>query len=142
MTPNKTVVFIEALERKVDSMGWSKRTKQITTFTNRDGVAIDIIKNYAQTDMATLKTVCARFCKAGEADTATRARQKNNMMSMCVANSLSLTAKVQLLTYRNKYIFDGVELVAIQLVMLWGGGVQRLSCHLCCIMVGSLSPPT
>jgi hypothetical protein len=31
------------------------------------------------------------------------------MMSMCLANSLSLTVKVQLLTYKNEYIFDGVE---------------------------------
>jgi hypothetical protein len=109
MIPNKTVVFIETLERKADSMGWSKGTKQITTFTNRDGVAIDIIKNYGQINMATIKTVRERFCKAGEADAATQARQNNKMMSMCLANSLSLTAKVQLLTYRNEYIFDGVE---------------------------------
>ena len=34
MTPNETVVFIEALERKAESMGWSKGTKQITKFTN------------------------------------------------------------------------------------------------------------
>ena len=39
MTPDKTVIFIEALKCKADSMGWSKGTKQITTFTNRDGVA-------------------------------------------------------------------------------------------------------
>ena len=109
MTPNETVVFIEALKRKADSMGWSKGTKQITKFTNRDGVDIDIIKNYGQIDMATLKTACERFCKVGEADSATRARQNNKMMSMCLANSLSLTAKVQLLTYKNEYIFDGVE---------------------------------
>jgi len=109
MTPNETVVFIEALERKADSMGWSKGTKQITKFTNRDGVDIDIIKNYGQIDMATLKTACERFCKAGEADSTTRARQNNKMMSMCLANSLSLSAKVQLLTYKNEYIFDGVE---------------------------------
>ena len=109
MTPNETVVFIEALERKADSMGWSKGTKQITKFTNRAGVNIDIIKNYGQIDMATLKTACERFCKAGEADSTTRARQNNKMMSMCLANSLSLSAKVQLLTYKNEYIFDGVE---------------------------------
>jgi hypothetical protein len=109
MMPNKTVVFIEALERKADSMGWSKRTKQITKFNNRDGVDIDIIKNYGQIDMATLKTACERFCKVGEADSATQARQNNKMMSMCLANSLSLTAKVQLLTYKNEYIFDGIE---------------------------------
>jgi hypothetical protein len=58
MTPDETVVFIEALERKADSMGWSKGTKQITKFTNRDGVDVDIIKNYGQIDMATLKTAC------------------------------------------------------------------------------------
>jgi len=34
MMPNETVVFIEALKRKADSMGWSKGTKQITKFTN------------------------------------------------------------------------------------------------------------
>ncbi len=28
---------------------------------------------------------------------------------MCLANSLSLSAKVQLLTYKNEYIFDGVK---------------------------------
>ena len=52
-------------------MGWSKGTKQITKFTNQDGVDINIIKNYGQIDMATLKTACERFCKAGEADSAT-----------------------------------------------------------------------
>jgi hypothetical protein len=105
----QTIVFIEALKRKADSMGWSKGTKQITKFTNRDGADVDIIKNYGQIDIATLKTVCERFCKAGEADSTTQARQNNKMMSMCLANSLSLSAKVQLLTYKNEYIFDGVE---------------------------------
>ena len=57
MTPNETVVFIEAFERKADSMGWSKVTKQITTFTNCEGVSINIIKNYGQIDMTKLKTV-------------------------------------------------------------------------------------
>jgi hypothetical protein len=104
MTPNETVVFIEALERKADSMGWSKGTKQITKLINQDGVNIDIIKNYDQINMATLKTACEQFCKAGEADSATRARQNNKMMSMCLANSLSLTAKIQLLTYLQELV--------------------------------------
>jgi len=59
--------------------------------------------------MATLKTVGEQFCKAGEADSTTQVRQNSKMMSMCLANSLSLSAKVQLLTYKNEYIFDGVE---------------------------------
>ncbi len=94
MTANKTVVFIEAFECKADSMGWIKGTKQIPTFTNREGVSINIIKNYGQINMVTLKTVCERFCKVGEADAKTRARQSNKMMSMCLSNSLSLAAKV------------------------------------------------
>ena len=113
MVPNETVVFVKALECKADSMCWSKGTKQITTFTNCDGVTIDIIKNYGQINMATLKTGCERFCKTGEADSANGARQKNKMMSMCLANSLSLTANVQLLTYCNEYIFDGIQYTPI-----------------------------
>jgi hypothetical protein len=46
MITNKTVVFVEALQRHADSMGWTKGTKQITAFTNRDGKSINIIKNY------------------------------------------------------------------------------------------------
>ena len=45
MIPNKTVVFVEAFQRQANAMGWTKGTKQITTFTNRDGKSIDIIKN-------------------------------------------------------------------------------------------------
>ena len=52
MTPNKTVVFDEAFQRKANSMSWSKGTKQITTFTNHEGNFIGIIKNYGQIDIA------------------------------------------------------------------------------------------
>jgi hypothetical protein len=45
VTPNKTVVFVEAFEGKAKSMGWSTGTKQITTFANSSGISIDIIKN-------------------------------------------------------------------------------------------------
>jgi hypothetical protein len=53
MTPNKTVVFVEAFKQKAKSMGWSTGTKQITTFVNSSGVSIDIIKNYGQIDLVT-----------------------------------------------------------------------------------------
>jgi hypothetical protein len=46
MTPGETVVFVEAFQRHADSMGWTKGTKQITTFTNCDGKSVDIIKSY------------------------------------------------------------------------------------------------
>jgi hypothetical protein len=109
MTPGKTVVFVEAFQRHADSMGWTKGTKQITTFTNCDGKSIDIIKNYGQINKATLKTACEQFCKAGEADSQTHAKQNNTMMSNCLSNLLSMEAKVRLVTYRKDYTFDGVE---------------------------------
>ena len=109
MTANDTFVFVEAFERKAKLMGWSTGTKQITTFNNCDGVSIGIIKNYGQIDLATLKTACERFCKTGEADAQSSAKQNNTMIANCLSKSLSLTAKVQLLTYRNEYTFDGVE---------------------------------
>ncbi len=59
--------------------------------------------------MVTLKTVCERFCKVGEVDAESRAKQNNTMMVNCLANLLSLAAKVRLLTYRKEYTFDGVE---------------------------------
>jgi hypothetical protein len=65
MIHNKTVLFVEAFQRHADAMGWTKGTKQITTFTNCDGKSIDIIKNYGQIDKAMLKTACEQFCKAG-----------------------------------------------------------------------------
>ncbi len=93
MIPNKTVVFIEAFQRHANAMGWTKGTKQITTFTNCDGKSINIIKNYSQINEATLKTACEQFCKAGEIDSQTCAKQNNTMMSNCLSNSLSMEAK-------------------------------------------------
>jgi hypothetical protein len=109
MTPGKTVIFVKAYQCHADLMGWTKGTKQITTFTNRDGKSIDIIKNYGQINGAMLKTACEQFCKAGEIDSQTRAKQNNTMMSNFLSNLLSMEAKVSLLTYRNDYTFDGVE---------------------------------
>ncbi len=110
MIPNKTVIFVEAFQRHADAMGWTKGTKQITTFTNCDRKSIDIIKNYGQINKATHKTACEQFCKAGEIDSQSCAKQNNTMMSSCLSNSLSIMeAKVRLLTYRNDYTFYGVE---------------------------------
>ncbi len=109
MTPNKTVIYVEAFQRKADSMGWSKGTKQIPTCTNCEGISINNIKNCSQINATTLKTVCEQFCKAGEADAKTRAKKNNRMMSNCLSNSLSMEAKVQLRTYRKDYTFDGIE---------------------------------
>jgi hypothetical protein len=109
MTANQTVVFTEAMLNRATAMGWNKGSKQITTFTNSSGVSVDIIKSYGQIDEATLKTACERFCKAGEVDAESRAKQNNTMMSMCLNKSLTASAKASLLTYRAEYTFDGVE---------------------------------
>jgi hypothetical protein len=108
MIPNETVVFVEAFQCHANAMGWTKVTKQITTFTNRDGLSTNIIKTYGRIDKATLKTACEQFYKAGEIDSQTRAKQNNTMMSNCLSNLLSMEAKVRLLTYQNDYTFNGV----------------------------------
>jgi len=83
MTANQTVAFTEAFLSRATAMGWNKGSKQITTFINSSGVPVDIIKSYGQIDEATLKTACGRFCKAGQPDAESRAKQNNTMMSMC-----------------------------------------------------------
>jgi len=44
ITPNQTVVFVEALTCCTTVMGWNVGSKQITTFTNLSGKNVDIIK--------------------------------------------------------------------------------------------------
>ncbi len=59
MTMAQSVVFVEAFSCKATLMGWNAGARQITSFTNRDGKTIDIIKQYGQIDEATLKQQCA-----------------------------------------------------------------------------------
>jgi hypothetical protein len=73
-TTDQTVVFVKAASCCTTAMGWSKGTKQITTFTNHSGTPVDLIKCYKQINEATLKIACKRFCKAGEADAESRAK--------------------------------------------------------------------
>jgi hypothetical protein len=102
-------VFTEAFLNRATAMEWNKGSKQITTFNNSSGVAVDIIKCYGQIDEAMLKTGCERFCKTGKVDAESRAKQNNTMMSMCLNKLLMATAKASLLTYRAEYTFDDVE---------------------------------
>ncbi len=109
MTPNQTIIFIEAFHRRATTMGWNQGTRQITLFANSAGCLIDIIKSYGQIDKATLKSACERFCKPGGVDSQTRTKQNNTMMSICLAKLLTTDIQARLLTYQNKYTFDGVE---------------------------------
>jgi hypothetical protein len=108
MTIDQTVVFVEA-SCHVIAIGWNKGTKQITPFANYGGTPVDLIKDYRQIDELTLKIACKRFCKAGEADAKSCAKQNNTMMDICLASSLTAKAQARLLTYRNEYTFDCVE---------------------------------
>ncbi len=96
MTAGQTVMFTEAFLNHATAMGWNKGSKQITTFNNSSGVAVDIIKCYGQIDEAMLKTACERFCKTNEVDVESRMKQNNTMMSMCLNKSLTATAKASL----------------------------------------------
>jgi hypothetical protein len=89
MTTDQMVVFVEAVSRRATAIGWIKGTKQITTFANHSGTPVDLIKCYGQINEATLKIACKRFCKAGEVDAKSCAKQNNRMMAICLASSLT-----------------------------------------------------
>jgi hypothetical protein len=109
MTPNQTIIFVEAFHRHATTMGWNQGAMQITLFSNSAECQVDIIKSYGQIDKASLKSECERFCKPGEVYSQTRAKQNNMMMSICLAKSLTADVQARLLTYQNEYMFDGVE---------------------------------
>jgi hypothetical protein len=103
------VTFVEVLQRCSTKMGLNASTKGITSFANRDGNTIDIIKSYGQIDKVTLRTACEWFCKAGKADAKSLARQNNTMMGICLLKLLTAEAQVHLLTYCKDYLIDEVE---------------------------------
>jgi hypothetical protein len=109
MTPDQTVIFVEAFHCLATTMGWNQGAIQITLFANSAGHQVDIIRRNGQIDKATLKSACERFCKSREVHSQTHAKQNNTMMSICLAKSLTADVQARLLTYRNKYSFDRVE---------------------------------
>jgi hypothetical protein len=109
MTPDQTVIFVEAFHRRATTMGWNQGARQITSFANSAGRQINIIKSYGQIDKATLKFACERFCKPGGVDSQTGTKHNNMMMSICLAKLLTTDGQARLLTYWNEYTFDGVE---------------------------------
>jgi hypothetical protein len=103
------MVFVKVVSHCATAMGRNKGTKQVTTFANHGRTLVDLIKCYGQINKATLKIACKRFCKAGEADTESCAKQNNTMMAICFASSLTTDAQARLLTYCNEYTFNVVE---------------------------------
>jgi len=115
MTPDQMVVFfVEALTCRATTLGWNAGSMQITTFANLSGMNVDIIKEYSQIDEVTMKTACERFCKAGEAEATSRAKQNNGMFAVCLGKSLTAEAQARLLTYCNEYTFDGVDYASLK----------------------------
>jgi hypothetical protein len=120
MSINQSVVFVEALHCKASQMGWNQGSKQITSFVNCDGKNIDIIKEYGQINKAMLKTQCEQFCKAGEADAQSRAKQNNTMMCICLGKSLTASAQAKLLACRTQFTFHGVEYAPLMYKIIMG----------------------
>jgi hypothetical protein len=120
MTPDQVVMFVQAFQCRCTEMGWNTGNKNITSFTNRDGKTINIIKNYGQINEATLCTACEPFCSAAGADSRTRAKQNNTMMCICLAKSLTADAQTRLLTYRKDYLIGDVECAPLMYkVIMW-----------------------
>jgi hypothetical protein len=109
MTPDQTIIFVEVFHHRATTMGWNQGMMQITSFADSAGCQVGIIKSYGQIDKATLKSACERFCKPGGVHSQTCVKQTNTMMSICLVKLLTADAQARLLTYWNKYTFDGVE---------------------------------
>ena len=77
---------------------------QITSHNNTDGQTVEVIKCYGHINEVTLKRSCKRFCKAGEADTLSRSKQNNTMMTSCLSQSLTTYAQVRLLVVCHRYV--------------------------------------
>jgi hypothetical protein len=65
MTPDQTVIFVEAFHHHATTMGWKQGARQITFFANSAVRQVNIIKSYSQIYKATLKSACESFCKPG-----------------------------------------------------------------------------
>ncbi len=100
MTLNKTVTFIEAFQQCRTELDWNIRNTNITSFVNKDGNTIDIIKNNTQIVKTILMTACEHFFTAAGADSKTRAKQNNTMISVCLTKALTADAQARLLTYQ------------------------------------------
>jgi hypothetical protein len=120
MTPDQSVTFVKVFQQRTTKKGWNAGTKGITSFANRDGNTIDIIKSYSQIDEVTLRTACERFCKAGEANAKSQARQNNTMMGICLLKLLTAEAQARLLTYRKDYLIDEVKCAPLMYKVIMG----------------------
>jgi hypothetical protein len=109
MTPDQNVTFVKAFQQHSTKIGWNAGTKGITSFANRDGNTINIIKSYGEIDKVTLRTACERFCKVGKANAKSQARQNNTMMGICLLKLLTAEAQARLLTYHKDYLINEVE---------------------------------
>jgi hypothetical protein len=65
MTPDQTVIFVEAFHHCATTMGWNQGARQITSFAKSARRQVNIIKSYGQINKATLKSACERFSKPG-----------------------------------------------------------------------------
>ena len=68
----------------------------------------------------TLKTQYEQFCKAGEADAQSRAKQNNTMMYICLGKSLNASAQAKLLVCHAEFTLDGVEYTPLMYkIIMW-----------------------
>jgi hypothetical protein len=109
MTPDQTIIFIEAFHHCAMTMGWNQGARQITLFANSLRRQVNIIKATAKLTRPLSSLPVRGFCKPGGVDSQTRVKQNNTMMSICLEKLLTADAQARLLIYRNKYTFDGVE---------------------------------
>jgi len=111
MTSDQTVVFVESLTHRATAMGWNAGSKQITTFTNRSGKDVDIIKEYGQIDEVIVKTGVNASAKLARWMRRVRPSKTTACWPFVWASHSRQRLKqgYLLLTYHNDYTFDGVK---------------------------------
>jgi hypothetical protein len=103
--------FLKRLHKKVTDQGWNyaNNTQQIALFDithNGATIQIDITRAYSCIKMTAFWTQCERFMTG--TDAYHQANQNNQMMQLCICDSLTLRAQKSLAWYKEEYSFSSI----------------------------------
>ncbi len=120
MTPNQTVIFCQSVPPSCHYDGMEPRHHANSLVCQQRRLPRQRHQKLWPNNKATLKSACERFCKPGGVDFQTRTKQNNTIMSICLAKLLMADAQARLLTYQNKYTFDGVKYTPLMYkIIMW-----------------------
>ena len=102
MTAKHSIIFVENLFWRATVNGWNQGSKSFFHFQNNVGKDIDLIHEYGQITLDSLRTQCEKMTGTN-AKVDTRMAQNNAQCRECLLNTLTPDANAMLLTHRNDY---------------------------------------